>query len=79
MLCIAPETSTEDNTPIRAYFTTSASKSYEHIETIIQNADKYADLKKQAFAELSAFQKKYYMLADLDYLMRVINDTIRKE
>lgn len=79
MLCIAPEVTTEDSTPIRAYFTTSVSKSYEHIETIIQNADKYADLKKQAFAELSAFRKKYSMLADLDYLMSVINDTIGKE
>lgn len=76
MLCVKPETEIKDPTPIRAYFTTSESKSYEHINVILKSPDKYAELKAKAFSELQAFKRKYSMLSELDELMAIIDKLV---
>ena len=64
---------TETQTPVRAFFNVeSVGKTYESVETIITQEDKYAVLLKQALRELEAFQRKYQMLSELQELFDVI-------
>ena len=65
MLCVVPEVEESGAVPIRAYFPTSENKSYERIDIIVKNKDKYAELLASAYSELKAFQQKYKMLEEL--------------
>lgn len=65
MLCVVPEIEGSEAVPIRAYFPTSENKTYERIDVIVKDEDKYAELLASAYSELNAFTKKYQMLKEL--------------
>ena len=77
-LCIRQEDAKKE--PIRAFFRVdTASSSYESLDVIIRQEDKYAALLKAAGNELKAFKKKYAALKELEELFKLIDDLEVKE
>lgn len=57
---------TESIAPVRAFVNVDiGSKSYESIQAVIRNEDKYSVLLNNALKELGAFKRKYQMLSEL--------------
>ena len=54
-----------DEQPVRAFFITTEKNRYDPIQAIVQQEDKYSMLLRQAFSELTAFQRKYEALKEL--------------
>lgn len=66
---------TETPTPVRAFFNIEVkSPNYEALNTIVKHEDKYAALLKTALRELEAFRRKYMMLAELEQVMKAIEE-----
>lgn len=69
------EIRTEKREPTRAYFSIERSDpTYRHIESIMQSRDETESLLRTALAELTAFQKKYYMLKELAEVFNAISE-----
>lgn len=69
------EIRTEKKEPVRAYFSIERSDpTYRHIECILQSRDETERLLRTALAELTAFQKKYYMLKELAEVFNAISE-----
>ena len=65
----------EKREPTRAFFNIVRSEpTYSHIESILQSANDTENLLRTAFSELSAFQKKYFMLKELAGVFEAISD-----
>ena len=66
---------TETPTPVRAFFNIEVkSPNYESLNTIVKHEDKYDALLRTALRELEAFRRKYRMLAELEQVMKAIED-----
>ena len=64
---------TESIAPVRAYAIVEVgSKTYESIQTVIRNEEKYASLLNIALKELGAFKRKYQMLSELQEIFDAI-------
>lgn len=63
-----------DEQPVRAFFITTESNCYDSIQAIVQDEDKYSVLLRQAYAELTAFQRKYEALKELTPIFEAMKE-----
>lgn len=76
MLVIVDEEKKEQP-PIRCIVNTGKfNQTYTPISFTVRNEDAYKDLLDRAFDELIAFKRKYAALAELDEVMRLIDELI---
>lgn len=61
----------EERDPVQVRVIQHVQGSYHPMEVIIQEADKYSDLKQQALKELNAFRKRFSILSDWEVLKKV--------
>lgn len=62
----------KEETPIRYFLRQEGEKEYKPTVKIVQNMSEYQKMLQQAYAELSAFKRKYASLSELDYILRLI-------
>ena len=73
LVIVRTEEQIEKNEPeIRVFHKPTTTSGYKPIQVIIQNKDEYQELLKRAYAELSAFKRKYSNLQELDYIISLI-------
>ena len=66
-LVIRPDTETETQPPVRAFFNIrSTGSQYETLNTIMKSPDKHRELLAQAFNDFHTFQQKYKTLNELN-------------
>lgn len=78
---LAIVTTTTDNKeePVRAFFITTKESQYEPLTAIVNEPTKYEALLSSAKAELTAFQRKYNTLAELQPVFQAITEVMNNE
>lgn len=72
-LVIKQESAPAQAPEVRLFFKTAESEGYKSTELILRDKDEYGKLLKNALAELTAFQRKYRSLSELESVFDAIN------